>query len=86
MQPSTLPLTFASRYAVARHVQLGHLLLKDLRCYWRTPDYNATRMLISLGVALIFGSMYWMRAKQRCGRIMRTHDRVLPVGSLFERL
>ena len=45
--------------------QLGCLLVKDARAYWRTPDYNATRLAIALGVALIFGSMYWMRAHRR---------------------
>lgn len=65
-RPSTLPLRFPSKYAQPLHAQLACLLLKDLRGYWRTADYNATRMLISLGVALIFGSMYWMRAQQRC--------------------
>ncbi len=64
-RPSALPLSFPSRYAQPLHKQLGHLLVKDFLCYWRTPDYNATRMAISLGVALIFGSMYWMHARRR---------------------
>lgn len=65
-QQSALPLTLRGRYTAPLHAQLGRLLLKDLRSYWRTPEYNATRLTISLGVALIFGSMYWMRARRRC--------------------
>ena len=64
-QQSALPLTLRGRYTAPLHAQLGRLLLKDLRSYWRTPEYNATRLTISLGVALIFGSMYWMRAHHR---------------------
>jgi hypothetical protein len=67
-RPSVLPLTFSRRYAQPLCAQLGHLLVRNVRCYWRTPDYNATRMAISLGVALIFGSMYWMRATRRCSQ------------------
>ena len=55
-----------ARYTQRAHAQLGHLLAKDARAYWRTPDYNATRMAIACGVALIFGSMYWMKARRRC--------------------
>ena len=64
-QRSALPLTLRGRYTAPLYAQLGRLLLKDLRSYWRTPEYNATRLTISLGVALIFGSMYWMRAHRR---------------------
>ncbi|EIE25913.1 ATP-binding cassette transporter [Coccomyxa subellipsoidea C-169] len=64
-RPSVLPLTFLRRYAQPLGSQLGQLLVRNARCYWRTPDYNATRMAISFGVALIFGSMYWMRATRR---------------------
>lgn len=65
-QQTALPLALNGRYTQPLRVQLGHLLLKDLHGYWRTPEYNATRLTISLGVALIFGSMYWMRAHRRC--------------------
>ena len=65
-EPSQLPLALRGRYTRALPTQLGHLLLKDLRAYWRTPEYNATRLFISMGVSLIFGSMYWMKAHHRC--------------------
>ena len=65
-QQSALSLTLRGRYTAPLHAQLGRLLLKDLRSYWRTPEYNATRLTISLGVALIFGSMYWQSAHRRC--------------------
>ena len=64
-QRSTLPPSLRGRYARGLHAQLGHLLLKDLRAYWRTPEYNATRLTISAGVALIFGTMYWKKAHRR---------------------
>lgn len=60
------PLALAGHYTRGLPAQLGHLLAKDLCGYWRTPEYGATRMTISVGVALIFGSMYWMRAHRRC--------------------
>ena len=65
-QRSALQPSLRGRYARGAHAQLGHLLLKDLRAYWRTPEYNATRLTISAGVALIFGTMYWKKAHRRC--------------------
>ena len=74
-QRSALLPSLRGRYARGVHAQLGHLLLKDLRAYWRTPEYNATRLTISAGVALIFGTMYWKKAHRRCaaipGRLLR---------------
>ena len=74
-QRGALPPSLRGRYARGAHAQLGHLLLKDLRAYWRTPEYNATRLTISAGVALIFGTMYWKKAHRRraalAGKVLR---------------
>ncbi len=68
MQPraGAAALAFPGRYAASGMAQAGVLLQRAGRTWWRTPDYNATRFLITLGIALIFGSMYWKRAHERC--------------------
>ncbi|KAK9836042.1 hypothetical protein WJX81_008449 [Elliptochloris bilobata] len=64
-RPGAAPLAFPGRYAASLGVQLRELAARAARTWWRTPDYNATRFLITLGIALIFGSMYWKRAHVR---------------------
>ena len=27
--------------------------------YWRTPEYNGTRFSFTVGVALLFGAIFW---------------------------
>ena len=34
--------------------------------YWRTPEYNGTRLYFSLAVALIFGTVFWKRGNKTC--------------------
>jgi TRAP-type mannitol/chloroaromatic compound transport system permease large subunit len=33
-------------------------MVKAIKNYWRSPNYNFTRMVISVLVALIFGSVF----------------------------
>lgn len=84
LRPSALPLSFPGSYAQPLMSQLRQLLARDLRCYWRMPDYNATRMAISLGVALIFGSMYWMRAHRRCAPLCVSYLMQAPSANLTD--
>jgi len=49
---------FAHVYAAGPRAQAKALVIKATKNYWRSPNYNFTRMLISLLVALIFGSVY----------------------------
>ena len=63
--PGASPLALPGRYAASFGGQLAALAARAARTWWRTPDYNATRFLITLGIALIFGSMYWKRAHER---------------------
>lgn len=63
--PGASPLALPGRYAASFGRQLAALGARTARTWWRTPDYNATRFLITLGIALIFGSMYWKRAHER---------------------
>ncbi len=64
--PGAAPVAPPGRYAASGGAQLAALTARAARTWWRTPDYNATRFLITLGIALIFGSMYWKRAHERC--------------------
>lgn len=53
-----LPISFETRYAAPLPVQLRACMLKAVTNYWRSPNYNFTRMFISVLVAVVFGSVF----------------------------
>jgi ABC-type multidrug transport system permease subunit len=55
---SSAPLAFETRYAAPFSVQLQACMKKATINYWRSPNYNFTRMFISVLVALVFGSVF----------------------------
>ncbi|KAG3190259.1 Pleiotropic drug resistance protein 1 [Phytophthora cactorum] len=48
-------ITFDSNRAATSLMQLGSLTKRFFTRYWRTPSYNLTRLVISLGLGLVFG-------------------------------
>jgi len=52
------PIAFATRYAAPLKVQLRACMKKAVTNYWRSPNYNVTRCLISVLVAIVFGSVF----------------------------
>lgn len=38
-------LSFRSRYAAPWHIQLQACMVKAMKSYWRSPNYNFTRMV-----------------------------------------
>jgi len=49
---------FASQYAAPFSVQLRACMGKAATNYWRSPNYNFTRMFVSVLVALVFASVF----------------------------
>jgi hypothetical protein len=48
-----------TEYAAPRMRQLKLLMWRQALRYWRLPEYNAIRMLVTLTFALVIGSLYW---------------------------
>ena len=61
--PGARPLSVAGLtrggYAQPLSRQTAALVLKFAQVYWRTPAYNATRLVLALGLALLYGIMYF---------------------------
>ncbi|TMW67500.1 hypothetical protein Poli38472_011120 [Pythium oligandrum] len=53
--PGTSALTFTSKRAASNWTQARFLLKRFADLYWRTPEYNMTRLVIFVLLALIFG-------------------------------
>eukprot|EP00301_Raphidiophrys_heterophryoidea_P006157 c12505_g3_i1.p1 GENE.c12505_g3_i1~~c12505_g3_i1.p1 ORF type:complete len:643 (-),score=153.52 c12505_g3_i1:126-2054(-) len=59
LKTSNIPVfSFDDKYATSLTTQLKALIIKSFKSYWRSPTYNLTRMVVSIGVALVFGSVY----------------------------
>ncbi len=50
--------SFPHKYATSDSTQRVVVLKKIMTVYWRSPSYNATRLMVSAIVALLFGSVY----------------------------
>ncbi|KAL7562290.1 hypothetical protein ACA910_014509 [Epithemia clementina (nom. ined.)] len=49
---------FPAKYATSFSTQLNSVLKRAMTIYYRSPNYNVTRNIVSLVVALLFGSVY----------------------------
>eukprot|EP00164_Ancoracysta_twista_P000277 GFYU01000392.1.p1 GENE.GFYU01000392.1~~GFYU01000392.1.p1 ORF type:complete len:1408 (-),score=377.02 GFYU01000392.1:90-4313(-) len=50
---------FKSVFAANQWTQFVALMDRVTRSYWRSPSYNLVRFGVYLGLALLFGSVYW---------------------------
>jgi ABC-type multidrug transport system permease subunit len=50
--------SFPSQYATSRMFQLKECTLRARLIYWRSPSYNLIRVMTSVVIALLFGSVY----------------------------
>ncbi|KAL6195450.1 hypothetical protein ACLB2K_031069 [Fragaria x ananassa] len=57
--PDSEPLKFASTYSQNTLFQFKTCLWKQNLVYWRSPQYNAMRLIFTTIAALIFGSAFW---------------------------
>jgi len=59
-KPGPVPkVEFEGYLAASASTQLKECLRKTFRSYWRNPSYNAVRLIVSVSVAILFGSIYW---------------------------
>ena len=64
-QPGAAPVSFASDYARSTRAQLALLLRRNWRTWWRSPSYNLVRLMMTVLIALFFGTVYWARGDKR---------------------
>ncbi|KAF8682044.1 hypothetical protein HU200_045504 [Digitaria exilis] len=61
--PNSDNLCFSNRFPQNRWGQFKACLWKQNITYWRSPQYNLNRMVMTVLIALIFGVLYWRHAK-----------------------
>lgn len=57
--PSSTDLNFPTQYSRSFVTQCLACLWKQNRSYWRNPSYTAVRLLFTIIIALLFGTMFW---------------------------
>jgi ABC-type multidrug transport system ATPase subunit len=50
--------SFGSEYATSTRTQMGAVIKRTWTVYWRSPTYNRTRILVSLVLSFLIGSVY----------------------------
>jgi hypothetical protein len=57
--PGSKDLYFPTQYSQSFLTQCMASLWKQHWSYWRNPPYTAVRFLFTIGIALMFGTMFW---------------------------
>ncbi|KAL2642881.1 hypothetical protein R1flu_010468 [Riccia fluitans] len=63
--PNSKDLWFPSKYSQSLWKQFTSCLWKQHLTYWRSPDYNAIRILFTFMASLLFGTIFWGLGKER---------------------
>lgn len=51
-------ISFPSKFATSEKTQIVDVFKHAMTIYWRSPSYNRTRIMISMALALLIGSVY----------------------------
>ncbi|KAL4023458.1 hypothetical protein IC575_017211 [Cucumis melo] len=73
------PLKFESTYSQNKLSQFMSCLCKQRTVYWRSPRYNAMKLIFTLIGALIFGSIFWNIGMKRNS----TQELFIVMGALY---
>ncbi|MED6148026.1 ABC transporter G member 39 [Stylosanthes scabra] len=61
--PGSKDLSFPTKYSQSFFVQCKACFWKQHWSYWRHPQYNAIRFFMTLLIGLVFGLIFWNKAK-----------------------
>ncbi|KAK9065935.1 hypothetical protein SSX86_015337 [Deinandra increscens subsp. villosa] len=78
-EPGSEPLQFSTTYSQTSLYQFKTCLWKQNLVYWRSPDYNAVRLLFTTMCALIVGSVFWDVGSKRDS----TQNLMVVIGALY---
>ncbi|CAH1425582.1 unnamed protein product [Lactuca virosa] len=77
--PGSKDLYFPTRYSQSFFTQCMACLWKQRLSYWRNPSYTAVRFLFTLGIGLMFGTMFWDLGGKRTSQ----QDLLNAMGSMY---
>ncbi|WCJ30776.1 ABC transporter G family member 37 [Euphorbia peplus] len=77
--PGSKDLHFPTRFSRNSWEQFKACLWKHHLSYWRSPSYNLTRMVYMIFASILFGALFWQRAK----KISNQQDLFIMLGSMY---
>ncbi|XP_062165227.1 pleiotropic drug resistance protein 1-like [Alnus glutinosa] len=78
-QPGSIDLYFPTQYSQSFLTQCMACLWKQHWSYWRNPQYTAVRLLFTIFIALMFGTIFWDLGSKR----RRQQDISNAIGSMY---
>ncbi|KAG2599000.1 ABC transporter G family member 37-like isoform X2 [Panicum virgatum] len=77
--PGSSDLNFPTQYSRSLFTQCLACLWKQKLSYWRNPSYTAVRIMFTVIIALLFGTMFWDLG----GRTKKQQDLFNAMGSMY---
>ncbi|CAL9107920.1 unnamed protein product [Musa textilis] len=77
--PDSNDLYFPTKYSQRFGTQCKACFWKQYWSYWRNPEYNAIRFLMTIVIGLIFGSVFW----QKGGKMSKQQDILDILGAIY---
>ncbi|KAK1312432.1 putative pleiotropic drug resistance protein 7 [Acorus calamus] len=77
--PNSSDLYFPTQYSQPMFTQWIACLWKQRLSYWRNPPYTAVRFFFTLGIALLFGTIFWQLGK----KTSKQQDLLNAMGSMY---
>ncbi|KAK0607086.1 hypothetical protein LWI29_009061 [Acer saccharum] len=78
-QPGSRDLHFPTRFPQSTRMQFMACLWKQHLSYWRSPEYNFTRLVSLICSAVMFGLLFWQKGKE----INNEQDLFIIMGSMY---
>ncbi|KAK0607498.1 hypothetical protein LWI29_015832 [Acer saccharum] len=78
-QPGSRDLHFPTRFPQSTRMQFMACLWKQHLSYWRSPEYNFTRLVSMICSAIMFGLLFWQKGKE----INNEQDLFIIMGSMY---
>ncbi|KAJ0718449.1 putative ABC-type Fe(3+) transporter [Helianthus annuus] len=77
--PGSKNLHFATKYSQSFFTQCNACLWKQRLSYWRHPQYNAVRFLMTTVIGLVFGIIFWDKGQ----KTSRQQDLMNMLGAMY---
>ncbi|XP_021846147.1 ABC transporter G family member 39 isoform X2 [Spinacia oleracea] len=77
--PSSSDLHFPTKYSQPFLVQFKACFWKQYWSYWRNPQYNVVRFVLTISIGLIFGIIFWNKG----GKISKEQDLMNFLGAMY---
>ncbi|CAO2824077.1 unnamed protein product [Amaranthus hypochondriacus] len=72
-------LHFPSKYSQPFHVQFRACFWKQYWSYWRNPQYNVVRFILTIAIGIIFGVIFWNKGH----KISKEQDLMNFLGAMY---